>query len=501
MQRDIQVAAVLVVAAAVALATGVYLIATQPHPGPSLPTAFAWTAQLEHGLTYFGPVLGPTTPLNDVNGSLWVINPSREGILEMNATRGSLVYGASPFTVGGDSLRVDIARDFAVTGSPLEAVYYIVPARDWPINGTTGPSLRNGALAFFAGPDFVAADPFNGSVFFRYHLPFVPTWTGQDPASAGNLLIAPSQRVLTLGLFVFPVGPYEYFFASDGNHTAVFETDYVHAGYCPCSLASGQVMFWLNATLSARPLVYYNQNDVTSFQAFRSGPGQAVVFPLANHTLEIVNVTGVPRGWIPLTLGGLPATAVGDIGYVQAPGDLRLFVPVRSATSTGFIAVDLRSMSEAFEYVAGEANLDPVGPPLSRTGDRIFTAWYAPGDNATHFAALNGTGQPILASIAAVPGRAQSVFLVFEKSDLFVESQSGQVVTLATDYPLTGNVTPTAFPLALPSPRTVVHYAGTPFGTRYGTLLSSQELVGVWTDPWTATTTVFGLSLPPMAVT
>lgn len=493
MRRDLLIVLVFVIAAAVVLAVGIYLLTSLPHSAPTPSTATAWTAPLLPGLAYLRPVLGPTTPLNDAVGGLWVINAARQGVIQMNLSKYALGYNENPFRAGNDSVWLDLSPDFGEAGSPLEAVYYIVPARDWAINGTTGPPTRTGAIAYFSGRDFVAADPFNRTVFFRSQVPFPPTWTGEDPASAGDMLVAPLQHVVGIGLAQFPVGPYEYFYASDGNHTMVFETDYVHAGYCPCAATSGRVAFALNATLSARPFVYYDSLAVTSGDAWRSGPGQALVFPLTNDTLEVVNVTGKIRGWVPLTLGGMRASVAGDIGFVQTPTPPRLFVPVRSSVSTGFVAIDLTNLSKVFEYTAGDASLRPVGAPLSRAGDSVYTAWYSPGDNRTRFATVNGTGVPVPQSLATVPGLVQSVFLVREASRIYAETQAGQVVTLSTSYTPSANVTPTAFPLALPSPHTVVYYAGSPGGTRYGTLLSMQELLGAWTDSARATTALFNL--------
>lgn len=239
---------------------------------------------LPQNLTYSGPVLGPTTPLNDAVGSMWDINwNASRGIVYMSLLRYALGFNESPFLATGNlTISFDVTQTFGVSpipGLPLRSVYYMVPAKDWTANGTTGPASLNGALAFFTGNDFVAADPFNHTVFFNYHLDFAPTMTGQDPASAGAMLIAPLQNTVTVGLGQFPVGPYEYFYASDGNHTVVFEIDYVHAGYCPCAPPFGnpQLVF-SNGTLSAPPFVYYNQYKVTSAKQWRSGPGQGTSY-------------------------------------------------------------------------------------------------------------------------------------------------------------------------------------------------------------------------------
>jgi hypothetical protein len=504
MKRELFVALVIVVAAAVVLAVGIYLIAVSVPRGspPPLTTAQEWKAPLEKGLTYGEPVFGPTTPLDNANGGLWVINAAREGVIEMNLTTIELGINEDPFAQGNRSLRLDLGTDFGATGGPLEAVYYIVPAKDAATNGSTGPGLLNGAIAFFAGPDFVAADPFNRTVFFRYRLPFTPTWTGEDPASAGGMLIAPTQPTVSVGVLSSPVGPYEYFWASDGNHTVVFEVTYVHAGYCPCSVPSGRAVLFANVSLTAPPFVYYNQFHVDQSTSFRSGPGAAILLALANHTLEVLDTEPRMRGWIPLTLGGQPASVEGNVGFVQTSFPPRLLFPVRSASSTGLVVLDLTGLSKVFEYTAGDASWQSAGAPLSRSGTSIYAAWYNRGDNRTHFVGLNATGVVVPQSVASVPGRAESVFHVSEVNELFVETQAGDVVTLDTTYVTSANVTPVVYPVALPAPNTVVLYAGSPGGTRFGTLLVALEVRGGWTDSASATTALFRLvplPTPPLA--
>src|SRR5436309_975212 len=143
----------------------------------------------------------------------------------MDFTEHTLETNVSPFQAGNLSLQFHIS-DLPVSPqpvAPLEALYFVVPALD--STKSTGPRNGNGAIAFFAQRDFYVYDPFTRSLIFRWRLGFDPSWTGEDPASSGDLITLPAQFTIR----PFPgapgrdVGPYRYFFASDGTHTVVFD--------------------------------------------------------------------------------------------------------------------------------------------------------------------------------------------------------------------------------------------------------------------------------------
>src|SRR5256712_12072876 len=73
---------------------------------------------------------------------------------------------------------------------PLSALYWITPARNTSFE--TGPTDRNGALAYFMGRDFIVGDPFADKLIFHVQLPFTPIWTGEDPESAGVPISQPN---------------------------------------------------------------------------------------------------------------------------------------------------------------------------------------------------------------------------------------------------------------------------------------------------------------------
>lgn len=464
---------------------------------------------LPANLTYQDPIMGPTTLLDDANGSMWNINyNASRGLIYMNLMLYQLSGNESPFLAANNVSRlIDVTQDFGVTptpGLPVRAVYWIAPGRDSLINGTSGPYVYNGALAFFTGQDFVAGDPFNKTLFFNYHLDFTPKWEGQDPQAAGNLLLKAIQHVYTVGLGSTPMGPYQYFFASDGSHTVVLETTYVHAGYCPCFTPSGKVAYSLNASLSAPPFVYYNSLSTTlgSDHDYRSGPGQGLFFPLTNNTLQVVNVSGKLRGWVNLTLDGQPAVVAGNMSVSQTNFPLRMLLPLKSATETGLAYLDMTSLKVTDTYVIHSNAWVPIGTPSSRgvTGvNSTFASFYNPSNHTTFLVGLNDSAGPAGSGQFQVymPGRLTSWFYAYEEQEVFVLGNDTKIYTLTTNPTTTAPVTPTLFRIFPPPGVRAISYAGAFGGTKYATLLSTQEMYGAWTDPTTGRTSVFQLKGTP----
>src|SRR3989442_12804191 len=93
-------------------------------------------------------------------------------------------------------------------------------------------------------------------------------------------------------------------------------------------------MFQTNASLSAAPFIYYNQERVEKWEAWRAGAGAAVLLPLMNNTLEVLNITGVHRAWIPLALGGEPATLHRQIGFTRSRLPMPFHLAVKSPSNT-----------------------------------------------------------------------------------------------------------------------------------------------------------------------
>lgn len=460
---------------------------------------------LPQNLTYQGPVLGPTTPLNNAVGVIWELNyNSSAGLVFMNELHYSLGLNESPFLASNLSRTFDITQDFGTPvppGLPMHSLYYIVPA-SLESNQSVGPSIQNGAIAFFSGKDFVAADPFTKTYFFMDRLNFTPTYTGEDPASAGHMLLQPQQRAFAVGPVAYPVGPYEYFYATDLNQTVVYELQYVNAW--SSTAPTGKIAFSSNASLSAPPFVYYNQFAVSDLNAYRAGPGQAILLPLSNGTLEVVNVTGSPvRAWIPLTLDGAPAKVVGNVGYQQTTSvPIYLYLPLQSANATGLAVLNLNTLGIVYEDVLGGPGWVPIGMPITRTGATMYAAYFDPADNTSSFVGFNESSSGTLYHVipqlqVRMAGHVRSFFHVNENNEIFLLSGDSKVYTLATTFGASSqSVTPNQFPV-FPSPTvTSIVYAGSFKGTLYGSL-STQELNGAFTDSARPFTTVFQLQGTP----
>ncbi len=471
----------------------------------------AYTLSLPANLTYAGPVLGPTTPLSNAAGAMWELNYNRTaGLVYMNLLQYALGYNESPFLSSNYTRTIDITQYFKLApppGLPMESLYYIVPAA--LLNGSLGPANQNGAIAFFSGQDFVAADPFSATAFFRDRMAFTPTWTGEDPLSAGNLLIAPRQRSSCIGIICTPVGPYEYFYASNGTETVVYEVQYGNAW--SVSSATGSRVLTIDAALSAPPFVYYNPAGVTSADAYRSGPGQGIFLPLTNGTLEVADVSGTVRAWVPLTLDGAPATVDGNISYTQAQYPLRLYLPLRSADASGMAYLDLSTLTLGTMYTLPGTGWVPLGHPFSRTGSDFYSAWYNATADNTFFVGVTQANATTSSGITYqlipqfqvhIPGLVGNYFYSFEQNRVFFLASDHKIFSLLTVYSESGVVAPDEFPIFPPSTVTHIAYGGSFHGTLYGSL-STQELWGVWTDPETSQTVAFQLQgsvrtpLPP----
>jgi peptide/nickel transport system permease protein len=445
--------------------------------------------------SYQVPVMGPTTPLSsDRGGAMWQINYANSGFIRMDLLRYTLGRNESPYSAGNESLWLDISSDFKLNplpGLPLRAVYYVVPAKN--VTNQFGPGTDNGALAFFSGRDFVGVDPFQRRAFFRDRLAFDPIYTGEDPAASGNLLVQTLQLQSCIGVLCFNVGPYRYFYASDLNHTVVYELTYVHAGN-PGS-PSGQKMFELNASLTAPPFVYYNQEKVNQSEAFRSGPGQAVLLPLVNHTLEILNVTGKPKAWANLTLAGEPAVVQGQIGFTRSTFPMRFYLPLRSASHTGIAYFDLASLSllPGREYVLPDNSWEPVGLPVSTADTSIYMGFYRAANNTTFLVGLTNRSAPIPQFHASFEGRLRNYFEVDARTAVFVFTEDHSIFVISTTFKTAAVEVPQDFAV---TPRKTVPniiYGGAFGGTLYGSALIAQEVNGAFTDPATRKTFVFQL--------
>jgi len=461
-------------------------------------TVSAYPHAVPQNLTYGPPVVGPTTPLSsDRQGGMWGISYSREGLIFMDFLVHTVGTNQSPYDAGNLSIRLDISQDFPFSPRPvppLTALYYIVPARN--SSNLNGPRQTNGAIAFFAQRDFYVVDPFSKTLIFWSRLTFDPVWTGEDPASAGEMFVAPVERSIAPfpGLPGRDVGPYRYFYATDLNHTEIFEITYVHS--LDPTGPSGHPVLVTNETLSAPPFVYYNQDRVTVVDDYRSGSGQAILLPLSNGTLEIHNVTGPVRAWIPITLDGLSAPVSGPIGFTRSTFPQWLYLPLRSSAAVGVAYLEMSTLSVVHAFFLTSPSLEPIGIPTSYRGTDVVIAFYDSSSGptgSTRMLRINATAVETPQFRADIPGRVRWYFEVFERSKVFIFTQGGELEMQGTVFGEEAKVPPEKFPIQPPSTATYVRYAGALGGTLYGSALTPQELYGVWIDPRRGETAVFQL--------
>ena len=453
----------------------------------------AYSRVLPPGLTYGEPVMGPTTPTYaDRQGGMWVVNYAREGFIFMDFARHTLQETDSPFDAGNLSLSFDIKQDFTFApqpSDPLWSVFYIVPAENSTSEQGTG--RQTGALAFFANRDFYVVNPFTGSLLFWAPLNFDPVWTGEDPASAGEMVLLPEEFRVEL----FPgdpaahdTGPHRYFWAAGTANIAVLEIDYVHP--TDPTGVSGRIVVSEAASLSAPPFVYYNQGKVAPGDEYRAGSGQAILVPLANQTLEVRDVTGAIRRWVPLTLAGLPAVVEGDIGFVRSPdaSPLKVFLPLRSASAVGIVALELSTLSLTAEYSIPNPGWQSLGRPTSYLGLATYFAFFDPSDGpggTTHLLRVNATGAPTAQFHGVFSGRMRHFYEVRERSKIFVFPGTGGIYMMTTAFATNEAVVPERFPVSPDLRVDLFRYAGALGGTLYAIGLTQQELYGTWLDAQT----------------
>lgn len=454
-------------------------------------------------LDFNPPVSGPTTPTSTAKqGGMWMINSAQQGFIFMDFLRAVLETNLTPYQRGNLSLTLDITQDFLYGSLPrptgtLTAVYYIVPAENK--SRQHGGGQTDGALAFFAGRDFFVVDPFSKAVLFHSRLDFDPQWTGQDPGSAGDLLWLPREQEICdipSGCFIGQpqreVAPHRYFFAASVGRTVVFEIDYINA-IDSNPAPGGRVVLNRNVTLSASPFVFYS-DKVDKYEDFRAGRGQGILLPLANGTLEVRNVTGAIRVWVPLRLGGEPATATGPIGYTRSTDDiLGFYIPLRSASSVGLATFDLRVLRIVSELALPNPSWTPVGTATSFLGTDIYFALFDPaGSGTTHLIRMNRTGAEVTRFRQSFPGQVRTFFEVDQVSNIFVVAENSRISTMKT---VSGDaaVRPQLFALVPPPNATFFAYAGALAGTLYGLQITQEELNAFWLEPASARAVVFQL--------
>ncbi len=468
----------------------------------------SFSRALPQNQSYEGPLVGPTTPLfPDVGGGEWMINwNTTRATVYMDFIKYPQRTNESPFLTRNLSLRLDATQLFNASplpSPPLSAIYWIAPGKN--ISFETGPPDKNGALAYFMKRDFIVGDPFTNAGIFRVTLPFDPVWTGQDPESAGYLVAQPNQRQGPSpfpGVPGNPYGPYRYFYASNGSATMIFEITYVHTGdQTPTITPSGRIALSFNGTLSAPPFVYYHWATVSDVDSsgFRAGAGQAILLPLANHTLAVYNVSGIPRAYVPLTLFGQPAEVVAPIGYARSPDTATFFtyLQLRSSNASAIATFDMGRLRIAHVFPLAKASLELLQAPISEDGTALYLGFYDASAASTIMIGLNanqtsGNLTAISEFRLTFPGRVNDYFTVATLVSVYV-FENARLVKLPTTFKVAGAIHIEEFGLTIPPGVKGIVYAGTTHGLLYGVSLSQEELNGAWTDSSTGKTTLFTL--------
>src|SRR2546426_1038562 len=409
----------------------------------------SFSRALPRNQSYEGPLVGPTTPLfPDVGGGEWMINwNTPHATVYMDFMKYPQRTNESPFLPRTLPLRLDAPQLFNASpppSPPLSAIYWIAPGKN--ISFETGPVDKNGALAYFMNRDFIVGDPFSNAGIFRATLPFDPLWTGQDPESAGYLVAQPNQRQGPSpfpGVPGNPYGPYRYFYASNGSATLIFEITYVHTGdQTPTITPSGRIALSFSGTLSAPPFVYYHWATVSDVDTsgFRAGPGQAILLPLANHTLAVYNVSGIPRAYVPLTLFGQPADVVAPIGYARSPDTATFFtyLQLRSINASAIATFDMGRLRIAHVFSLPQASLELLQSPISEVGTALFMGFYDASAASTIMLGLNvnqtsGNLTAISEFRLTFPGRVNDYFTVATLVSVYV-FENARLVKLRTDF-------------------------------------------------------------------
>lgn len=468
----------------------------------------AYSQTLPGGQTYDGPVMGPSTPfLVDAGGGMWDINwNSTHATVYMKFLKYTLRLNETPFNAGNLSLDFDATQWFGATplpSGPLSALHWIAPGKNFSFG--TGPSDANGALALVMNRTLIVGDPFSKTLIFSTQLPFRPVWTGEDPETGGLLLAQPVQnsKVRIPGLPPTPFGPYRYIYASNGTQSLVYEVTYVHTGDATLP-PSGKLALIFNGTLSAPPFTYYHALGVTDDDnsGFRSGAGQAIVFPLANDSLAVYNVSGRLRRFVPLTLFGQPARVVAPIGYARSPQTPRFFIylQLRSSNASAIATFDMAGLNIVKVFPLPSPSLELLQAPISYDGKALWMGLYDGTANATTILGLNVNPESGNLTRAAqfgltIPGRVRSYFDAQALSSVFVFAADGKLLKVPETVTSVTQTTAASedFGFTIPAGVGRVVYAGTFHGTLYSAALTQEELNGAWTDSATGKTTVVTL--------
>ncbi|MFQ5838107.1 MAG: ABC transporter permease [Thermoplasmata archaeon] len=433
---------------------------------PEQDVFFLRTYELNYtaGPEYAEPVVGPTVPTFAVlDGGLWIIVGDRSGHIFMDL--GQRATGnQTPFQRGNASIEIDL-EDFELS-APMSDILYI--AQGLNAQQRLGELVRNGLLAFAANDTFVIIDPFTQEVLFNDTLGFRPVWIGQDPASAGDMRLIPTQS--TVGFFQFE-GPFRYITLANETRVVAFSVEYVgNEG----GITSIQKVLDENVTVTGPPFAYNN----TKLDLNQSG-----IYVPSGETLLIYNVTGGLRTELNLTLANRTAVLTAPIGFTQGDFPHYLFLPVKSDRAAGILFLSPSKDVVLKEFVIEDSTAEIVTQPdPSGAGWLHFGANFGSGDVPARVYRVDfDTLEPQEGFKGEMPERVEDLYLVLETSRVVVLGESGTIYTITTK--VGAGIREGASPFFGPGiGKRRIAYVGSFVGTKYGTL-SAEETHGLFFDP------------------
>lgn len=440
------------------------------------------------GSHFLKPVVGPSSPNApfEPNARMWLIIAQTDGLIQMDYAD---LY-SSPFNLSHQTISLRI-QDLDLS-FPLSNVIYIVPGRTSA--GSLGPDddlSRSGLLAFVANGRLVLLDPFTGEVHLNRDIGFQPYWFGEDPVSAGEMYDFPLESGVPPSLHT-----YRYIFAANDTHLTVFRVNFRSNFDNPMIPASDGIVQLISEDMNVtqEPLAFYIQ-----VHPERSG----IFVPTSNNTMSIFSIDGSRRTNMTLVLGGEPAYVSAPIGYCRAPETQKIFIPLRSNSSTGIRYVTPVDVPSGDVRLSGGLQIDEWNAvvdsaPDSGSGQQpYFTVGH--GSGRTDF--LRGATDTGLDPTfdLQLPSRVESFFYSPVSGQVFALDHSGTIWASWTATSSIGEPGWVDFSSDGDTSRHYMMYLGAWSGAKYGALLMPGDIYGLGFTHISGTAIVFKLIPMPVS--
>ncbi len=439
--------------------------------------------------SYIEPTIGPSSPKapDAPGGRLWIIVPHSDGIIEMH----NVTKNATPYNNPNSSISIRLT-DYSLA-PPLSNVLYVVPGR----NSVGGISFsddlsRNGLLAFVANGTFIIMDPFTRRILASDYVGFQPTWFVQDPVSSGDMYEFPFQ----IGFHT-----YRFFIVANETRLVAYRVDYRSSqDLNPIRPGGFERLMSVDIPVTGKPLAYYLQlkSDASGF-----------FIPTVNNTLAVFSIDGATRTDLNMSIWGEPADVCAPIGYIRAPEQQMIYVPLKSANKTGIAYVFPRNLYAGNLSIPYTLTINDTSamvtsiPDPGNVNTPHFVLTYYSGKNATHSDMLRGSSNGTLDPV--VNWRLSSPIKQF-----FYSPTNSLVMALDTEGTIWSAPTVSLSVLrkgivnffgdSNPN-RTYMMYMGSAGGTKYALTLSSEEIYAFTFNPSSGNAVAFkllGASVTPL---